>query len=216
MADTDEASAAAADEARRARQVVERDVQATSGRLSSHCATEKTCAISMASTRGSPNTDVWTMRVLPLAVENTNVKAQRLSFGPAREAVDAFRGARSTRQSEPTRRRTRAVRKPSRHARTWTCSRFRSLHAPHIAEAEDAGRMTRMEEQMAASGRRCSQGAPTSCRQRRRRESAPAALDAAAAALDRFNVRSTRRSSRCHGATATCGRSRCPSAESGR
>lgn len=30
---------------------------------------------------------------LPLAVENTNVKAQRLSFGLGREAADAFRSA---------------------------------------------------------------------------------------------------------------------------
>jgi hypothetical protein len=54
-----------------------------------------------------------------------------------------------------------------------------ATHAPHIAEADDAA-MTRMEEQMATS-----------------------------AAAARRSPASTRRSSRCRGATATFGRWRC-------
>jgi hypothetical protein len=86
--------------------------------------------------------------ILPLAVENTNLKAQRLSFGPAREAADAFRASLEGAAGTST-------------AKSSCCAdaivaragaalfEIQALHAPHIAEAEDAP-MTRMEERMSA------------------------------------------------------------------
>ena len=82
--------------------------------------------------------------ILPLAVENTNLKAQRLSFGPAQEAADAFRAAveaaaRSAKGSccgEAIANRARAA-----------LLEIQVLQAPHIAESDDAA-MTRMEDRM--------------------------------------------------------------------
>jgi hypothetical protein len=87
-------------------------------------------------------------RVLGLAVENTNLKAQRLSYGPAQEAADAFRDA------------LKAV-VPASPAEEWhvqalvatavrTVREIQVLQAPHIADA-DAAVMTRMEKDMATS-----------------------------------------------------------------
>ncbi len=73
--------------------------------------------------------------ILPLAVENTNLKAQRLSFGPAQEAAEAFRAALDA-----------AV----RSAKGSCCAEaiadesaaalleIQVLQAPHIAEPDDA------------------------------------------------------------------------------
>jgi hypothetical protein len=87
--------------------------------------------------------------ILPLAIENSNLKAQRLSFGPAREAGAEFRQSLDA-----------AVRAaPSANVCSADALAARAvvalleiqvLHAPHIAEAEDAA-MTRMEAQMAAA-----------------------------------------------------------------
>jgi hypothetical protein len=86
--------------------------------------------------------------ILGLAVENTNLKAQRLSFGPAREAADAFVNALGS----PS---------PSAAADSWRVRalvataavgvrEIQVLQAPHIAEADDAV-MTTLEKQMQAS-----------------------------------------------------------------
>ncbi len=82
--------------------------------------------------------------VLELAVENTNLKAQRLSFGPAREAADAFRAALETigSQSKDHCRVESLVTKAVLAVRD-----IEVLQAPHIAEAEDAA-MTRIETEM--------------------------------------------------------------------
>lgn len=94
-------------------------------------------------------------RILALAVENTNLKAQRLSFGPAREAADAFRDAvTSAARAAPASDACAA----SQLASTAILSvrEIQVLLAPHIAEADDAA-MTRLEEQMAALEQRATE-----------------------------------------------------------
>jgi hypothetical protein len=87
--------------------------------------------------------------LLGLAVENTNVKAQRLAFGPARAAADGMREAlEGAVRAAPEPKRLRAE---LLAARTLLAVReIQVLQAPHIAEADDA-EMTRLEARMAAS-----------------------------------------------------------------
>lgn len=89
--------------------------------------------------------------ILSLAVENTNAKAQRLSFGPAGEAAVAFRttidaAAKTVRPTDSSRAEAFAARA------TAAVLQIQVLQAPHIAESDDAA-MTRLEEEMAASER---------------------------------------------------------------
>jgi len=83
--------------------------------------------------------------ILGLAVQNTNLKAQQLSFGPAQDAARSFASA------------LESVR-PSRPAETWqvrghaatalaALREIQVLQAPHIAEA-DAAAMSRLEQSM--------------------------------------------------------------------
>jgi hypothetical protein len=84
--------------------------------------------------------------VLELAVENTNLKAQRLSFGPVRQAADAFRdGLEAAVKTIPDKDRCRADRLVA--AAVLAVRDVQILQAPHIAEAEDAA-MTTLERQM--------------------------------------------------------------------
>jgi hypothetical protein len=87
--------------------------------------------------------------ILELAVENTNLKAQRLSFGPADGAATAFRDALdAVARSVPE--------KDSWHARALALTAVLSLReiqvlqAPHIAASEDAA-MTALEQKIATS-----------------------------------------------------------------
>jgi hypothetical protein len=88
-------------------------------------------------------------RILDLAVENTNLKAQRLSYGPAQEAADAFRDALNALMSS-------APPSETWHVQALVATAIRTvreiqvLQAPHIADA-DAAVMTRMEKEMATS-----------------------------------------------------------------
>jgi tetratricopeptide (TPR) repeat protein len=88
-------------------------------------------------------------RILELAVQNTNLKAQRLSFGDAQQSADAFAHALN------------AIVPTVAAADTWrlkalvagAIADLRAIQvaqAPHIAEADDAA-MTRIEQQMKAS-----------------------------------------------------------------
>jgi hypothetical protein len=92
MADTGEASAAAAEEARAARLAVERDLQALQPILQWLGYSEDMRHLDAFRTRFAEYRRLDD-EILPLTVENTSLKAQRLSFGPARETADAFRRA---------------------------------------------------------------------------------------------------------------------------
>lgn len=89
--------------------------------------------------------------ILGLAVENTNLKAQRLSLGPAQEAAEEFRAA-----LEPVVRTTPAQASWRAAALAATAiaavREIQVLQAPHITEADDAA-MTRLEQRMTMSER---------------------------------------------------------------
>ena len=148
MADADETSATAAREARDATQAVEGDLKELRPRLESLGYGDELRFLGTFEERFAEYRKL-DEEILPLAVENSNLKAQRLSFGPARQAANEFR------QSLDAAVRTAA-------SANVCCSdalatravaallEIQVLHAPHIAEAEDAA-MTRMEAQMAAA-----------------------------------------------------------------
>jgi hypothetical protein len=85
-------------------------------------------------------------RILDLAVQNTNLKAQRLSFGPAFEAADAFT---STLEGVvPSVPREQAWRVRALVATAIGAVReIQALHAPHIADTADSA-MSEAEARM--------------------------------------------------------------------
>jgi hypothetical protein len=85
--------------------------------------------------------------VLALAVENTNLKAQRLSFGPVREAADAFRNALDA-AAKGASAKDRCRVDPIVSRATLAVREIQILQAPHIAEESDAA-MQRLEKEMA-------------------------------------------------------------------
>jgi hypothetical protein len=148
MADADEDSAAAAQEARDATEAVARDLAELRPLLES---LEYQDELRFLATFEERFAEFRTLdeEILPLAVENSNLKAQRLSFGPAREAAEAFgESLRAAAQSAPPGDKWRA----DALAATGSAAvlRIQVLQAPHIAEAEDAA-MTQIERQMSAA-----------------------------------------------------------------
>ena len=148
--------------------------------------------------------------ILPLAVENTNLKAQRLSFGPAREAADAFRASLdgAVRASGARTVLRRGARGASAGGRARDSGAAGAAYRRSGGRGDDAhggaddrvgGAARKALDELngdAAGSRR-----PSSPRRR---------------GAGSLHGRSTRRSSRCRGATATCARWRCRSAASGR
>ncbi len=121
-------------------------------------------------------------QILALAVENTNLKAQRLSFGPVRHAADEFcaavdamaaaaRAADRCRASELAARAKLAVRE------------IQILQAPHIAESQEA-EMDRLEKEMSARQNAARESLASLSKAA---ASASAPLDHAKAALDQFD-----------------------------
>jgi uncharacterized protein YdcH (DUF465 family) len=202
MADTDEASATAADEAKRARETVDKDFNALRDALQALGYRDDLRALEAFKARFDEYRKLDD-EILPLAVENTNLKAQHLSFGPGQEAADAFRAA---------------VEVAARPAKGSCCGdasasqaraallEIQVLQAPHIAESDDAA-MTKIENRMQELAR-----------------TARAAIDElkaadAAAALDRFLkindeiVTLSRRNSNVRSLALSLGRKRMITAE---
>jgi hypothetical protein len=147
MADTDEASIAFAREAEQAKDKVQIDIDALKPLLERLKYSDEGRLLQEFVNRFTEYREL-DRRILDLAVENTNLKAQQLSFGPAQQAVDSFRDS------------LRSV-APLVPADKWrvealvanaiaTVREIQVLQAPHIAEADDAV-MARMEKTMATS-----------------------------------------------------------------
>jgi hypothetical protein len=148
MADTDETSVTFAHEAESATQATQKDSAALRPLLMALGYSQELQLLDQfdrqfADYRSLDNS------VLSLAVENTNLKAQRLSFGPVHESAASFQAAVDAAAASAT---------PADrwHAQTLAASAVAAvreievLQAPHIAESDDAA-MTRMEASMAAS-----------------------------------------------------------------
>jgi hypothetical protein len=148
MADTDEASRAFANDARQRTAAAQKDVEALRTLLDTLKFSDELPQL------GEFRTHFATYQklddeILTLAVENTNLKAQQLSFTTAQQAVDgmsqALAGLGSGGDSrESWRERALAAQVVAR------AREIQALQAPHIAEREDQA-MTLIETRMAAA-----------------------------------------------------------------
>jgi hypothetical protein len=181
MADTDEASMAFAKEAQQATAVVTSDIGALGPLLKGLRFTKELDALTAFQANWSKYQKL-DEDILALAVENTNLKAQRLSFGPARQAADAFRDAVTTVAGGVSGKDRCGAGELAQKA-IVAVREIQVLQAPHIAEADDAA-MTRLEQEMAALERKARE-AVDALSKLGSAGSAPG-VASATAALDRF------------------------------
>ena len=145
MADTDALSTADAHEAEVAKEAVQTDMDRLAPILQTLKFSDETRFLQEFAARFAEY-KALDRRILDLAVENTNLKAQRLSFGPAQAAADSFRD--SVEAVVPAREQWRV--KALAATAVSAVREIQALQAPHIAEPED-GSMTRLEHRMAAA-----------------------------------------------------------------
>jgi hypothetical protein len=181
MADTDELSSGFAREAQEAAAALEADRQSLDPILAKIGSQQE---LNLAEQFGEAFGRLQELdrTLLALAVENTNGKAQRLAFGPAREAADALRDhLERTVRSAPPQKTARAELLALRIE--LGVREVQALQAPHIAEADDAA-MTELEQRMARS----ESAARTSLAELAKLLGTPAERDLAAAReqLERF------------------------------
>jgi hypothetical protein len=147
MADTDETSVAFAREAEQATETIQKDADRLSPLLRQLRFWKELELLEEFGTRFAEYRAL-DRNILDLAVENTNLKAQRLSFSSAQEAADAFRDSLESVAPLDAKDtwRVRAL------AATAVASvrEIQALQAPHIAEADEAT-MTGLEKRMASS-----------------------------------------------------------------
>lgn len=180
MADTDERSLSFAREAEQATAQVQRDIDRMGPILEGLNYTEERRLLQEFITRFAAYREL-DRQILAMAVENSNLKAQRLSFGPAQEAADTIE--ESLGAIAPA---TAANRWRMEALAMTVAARVReiqALQAPHIADADEAV-MTALDARMATSERaaRAALDALTPLVQ----SSSRARLTTAATALDQF------------------------------
>jgi len=148
MADTDGASVAFAREAEQATQAVQADVDALGPILKGLDFSNEAHLLEEFGGRFAKYRAL-DRSILELAVENTNLKAQRLSFGAVHKAADAFRDSLEAVT-------LLAPEKDIWHVKALVATavaavrEIQVLQAPHIAESDEAA-MTRIEERMVAA-----------------------------------------------------------------
>lgn len=140
MAETDEESLAFADESRRAAEAVDADLQELSRLIGLQPATDEPRLLQEFEAAWGQVRKIDRV-ILDLAVQNTNLKAFRLSFGKGREAVERFEGALNalTRDVTDVQLIRAAADALAAELEIYT------LHAPHIASPDDA-EMNRIEQ----------------------------------------------------------------------
>jgi hypothetical protein len=147
MADTDETSKSAAEEAVKARDQLEHDVALLEPVLKGLGYANDISNLDEFKTQFAEYKKLDD-ETLNLAVENTNLKAQRLSFTTAQTAVDDFRKALDTLPREARPQDRARVEALSGRAQIAALT-ILVVQARHIAESNDQA-MTKMEDQMAA------------------------------------------------------------------
>ena len=148
MADTDEASAGFVREAEEAAHALETDQRALEP-IVAEIGTDREKQLAQDFGTAFAKLRELDRTLLPLAVENTNVKAQRLSFGPAREAAEALRGHLDRAAQQAPAAKSDKAQLLALRVQLGVYG-ILTLYAPHIAEADDAV-MTDLEKQMTAS-----------------------------------------------------------------
>ena len=203
MATSEDTSASAVAESKRARDVVDRNIAALKPLLESLGYRDDLRYLDGFTTRFEEYKRLDD-EIVTLAVEGTNVKAQRLSFGPAQQAADAFRKALEAAASHATSNKDR-VDALAGKARAAVLE-IQVMHAPHIAEPDDT-----VDD---AHGR-TNGGVGNRGSQRPERIAGCVAPRCRVSSWRRQTMRSIAfsrsmpRSSRCHAGTATFARSRC-------
>jgi hypothetical protein len=144
MADTDAASVAFAQEATLAKQAVHKDAAALRPLLAGLGYTDDTGLLDEFEKQFAAY-EALDRQILDLAVENTNLKAQRLSFDEAQTAAEAFEQAVDAATPATTRDVWHA--KAASTAAISAVREIQVLQAPHIAAPDDAS-MASLEARM--------------------------------------------------------------------
>ena len=146
MAETDEASVAFANEAQQTSLAIDRDVAAMSPILQAVGLPDELKLLEQFGAQLSAFRNV-DRTVLSLAVENTNLKAQRLSFGSARAAADRFKADLVLAPAVAAKDRCRGEALVNKAV--LAVRELQTDQGPHIASSDEAA-MTGIEHEMAA------------------------------------------------------------------